>query len=87
MALIKSIDTGLYRIPLTVSLSDSTHGKINAFELVICHIRDSDCQSAFKFDPVSASNFDPLGRRVLAVALAPSELVGVAEAGRARVVA
>jgi hypothetical protein len=47
----------------------------------------SDCQSAFKFDPVSASNFDPLGRRVLAVALAPSELVGVAEAGRARVVA
>ena len=42
MALIKTIDTGLYRIPLTVSLSDSTHGKINAFELVICHIRDSD---------------------------------------------
>src|SRR5213595_1318190 len=31
------------------------------------------CQSAFKFDPASASNFDPLGRRVLAVALAPSE--------------
>jgi len=34
--------TGLYRIPLTVSLSDSTHGKINAFELVICQVRDSD---------------------------------------------
>ncbi|MCK1552554.1 hypothetical protein IVB11_26695, partial [Bradyrhizobium sp. 177] len=33
------------------------------------------CQSAFKFDPVSASNFDPFERRVLAVALAPSELV------------
>jgi len=42
------------------------------------------CQSAFKFDPVSASNFDPFGRRVLAVALAPSELVGVAETVRAR---
>jgi ATPase subunit of ABC transporter with duplicated ATPase domains len=42
------------------------------------------CQSAFKFDPASASNFDPLGRRVLAVALAPSELVGVAETVRAR---
>jgi L-alanine-DL-glutamate epimerase-like enolase superfamily enzyme len=42
MALIKTIDTGLYQIPLTVSLSDSTHGKINAFELVICHVRDSD---------------------------------------------
>jgi L-alanine-DL-glutamate epimerase-like enolase superfamily enzyme len=42
MALIKTIDAGLYWIPLTVSLSDSTHGKINAFELVICHVRDSD---------------------------------------------
>src|SRR6202022_2031316 len=42
------------------------------------------CQSAFKFDPASASNFDPFGRRVLAVALAPSELVGVAETVRAR---
>ncbi len=43
------------------------------------------CQSAPKFDPRSASNFDPLWRRVLAVALAPSELVGVAETARARV--
>jgi len=44
-----------------------------------------DCQSAYKFDPRSASNFDPFGRRVLAVALAPSELVGVAETARVRV--
>ena len=44
------------------------------------------CQSAFKIDPVSASNFDPFERRILAVALAPSELVGVAETARARVV-
>jgi hypothetical protein len=43
------------------------------------------CQSASKFDPRSASNFDPFGRRVLAVALAPSELVGVAETARVRV--
>src|SRR5258707_6974553 len=42
MALVKTIDTGLYRIPLTVSLSDSTHGKINAFELVTCRVRDTD---------------------------------------------
>src|SRR4030081_3436375 len=42
MALIKTIDTGLYRIPLTVSLSDSTHGKITAFELITCRVRDSD---------------------------------------------
>src|SRR3954471_23323412 len=44
------------------------------------------CQSAFKFDPVSASNFDPFERRVLTVALASSELAGVAETRRARAV-
>jgi hypothetical protein len=43
-----------------------------------------NCQSAFKFDPVSASNFDPFERRVLTVALASSELAGVAETWRAR---
>jgi hypothetical protein len=37
-------------------------------------------------DPLSASKRDPFGRRVLLVALAPSELVGVAETARARVV-
>ena len=46
----------------------------------------SRCQSAFKFDPVSASNFDPFERRGLAVALASSELAGIAETWRARVV-
>ena len=46
----------------------------------------AECQSACKFDPRSASNFDPLVRRVRAVALAPSELVRVAETARARVV-
>ena len=43
------------------------------------------CQSACNFDPRSASNFDPLEAR-RAVVLAPSELVGVAETARARVV-
>src|SRR5262245_45059703 len=42
-----------------------------------------ECQTASTFDPRSASNFDPLERRVRAVALAPSELVGVAETARA----
>jgi hypothetical protein len=44
-----------------------------------------ECQSACKFAPSSASNFDPFGRRDLAVALVSSELVGIAEARRARV--
>src|ERR1700724_1046633 len=47
-------------------------------------MRGVRCHSAFKFAPASASNSDPFGRRVLAVALAPSELVGVAETVRAR---
>jgi hypothetical protein len=36
--------------------------------------------------PVSASNFDPFERRVLTVALVSSELAGIAETRRARVV-
>ena len=43
------------------------------------------CQSACKFDPSSASNFDPFVRRGLLVALVSSELAGIAEARRARV--
>ena len=42
MAIIKIAETGFYRIPLTVVLSDSTHGEINAFELITCRVRDSD---------------------------------------------
>lgn len=42
MARIKTVETGLYRIPLTVTLSDSTHGEIAAFELVTCRVRDAD---------------------------------------------
>ena len=41
MARIDDITTGLYRIPLAVTLSDSTHGEIRAFELVTVRIRDS----------------------------------------------
>jgi L-alanine-DL-glutamate epimerase-like enolase superfamily enzyme len=42
MALIKNIETGFYRIPLAVTLSDSTHGEIKAFELITICIRDSE---------------------------------------------
>src|ERR1700730_9703435 len=47
--------------------------------------RHAPCQSASDRDPRSASNRDPLVLRFGRLALAPSELVGVAEAGRARV--
>ncbi|WP_244561125.1 PAS domain S-box protein, partial [Bradyrhizobium canariense] len=42
------------------------------------------CQSAFDWDPLSASKRDPFDRRALLVALGSSELVGVAETARAR---
>ena len=42
MPRIATIESALYRIPLPVTLSDSTHGKIAAFELITCRIRDVD---------------------------------------------
>jgi L-alanine-DL-glutamate epimerase-like enolase superfamily enzyme len=42
MTRIKNIETGHYRIPLAVTLSDSTHGQITAFELLTVRIRDTD---------------------------------------------
>jgi len=42
MTRIRNIETGHYRIPLTVTLSDSTHGRISAFELLTVRIRDTD---------------------------------------------
>jgi len=48
--------------------------------------RGNPCQSALEWDPLSASKRDPFDRRVLMVALAASELAGVVETARARVV-
>src|SRR5215510_2174983 len=45
--------------------------------------RRIECQSALNWAPRSACKRDPFERRVLAVALAPSELAGVAETARA----
>ena len=42
MTHIKKLATGLYRIPLSVTLSDSTHGQIEAFELITVRVLDSD---------------------------------------------
>jgi L-alanine-DL-glutamate epimerase-like enolase superfamily enzyme len=42
MPRIATTETGFYRIPLAVPLSDSTHGEINAFELVTCRVRDAE---------------------------------------------
>ena len=42
MATIASLETGFYRVPLPVPLSDSTHGTMRAFELITERVRDSD---------------------------------------------
>src|SRR5947209_4094543 len=42
MSGIATIESALYRIPLPVTLSDSTHGDMSAFELITCRIRDAD---------------------------------------------
>ncbi|MBM4442772.1 MAG: mandelate racemase/muconate lactonizing enzyme family protein [Candidatus Rokubacteria bacterium] len=39
---IRQVEAGCYRIPLPVTLSDSTHGSIAAFELVTVRVRDAD---------------------------------------------
>lgn len=39
---IASLETALYRIELPVALSDSTHGMMTHFELVIVRLRDKD---------------------------------------------
>ena len=40
--LIKSVRTDHYRIPLSVVLSDSTHGEISAFELITVRVENQD---------------------------------------------
>ena len=42
MPAIKSVETGHYRIPLEVALTDSTHGTMTAFEIVTVRVTDSD---------------------------------------------
>ena len=40
MSTIASVETGYYKVPLPVVLTDSTHGEMRAFELVTARLRD-----------------------------------------------
>ena len=42
MALIRSLETGFYRVPLPTVLTDSTHGEMRDFELNTVRVRDAD---------------------------------------------
>ena len=39
---IEAIETGHYRIPLPTTLSDSTHGDISHFELIVVKLTSGD---------------------------------------------
>src|SRR5467141_4025101 len=68
------------------ALGRSCHARSKSGDRADMHVAVVDCQSALDWDPLSASKRDPFERRVRPVALAPSELAGVAETVRARVV-
>jgi L-alanine-DL-glutamate epimerase-like enolase superfamily enzyme len=42
MARVARVETGLYRIPLPVVLTDSMHGEMRAFEIVTARVMDAD---------------------------------------------
>src|SRR5690606_9383331 len=42
MAAIEKVETGYYRVPLPVPLSDSTHGTMTSFELITARVRDAE---------------------------------------------
>ena len=88
----KSLSLALSFIPYPLKLSPPLQFLVLCFRFFLrlapepnCNDVGLECQSAFKFDPASASNFDPFERRVLTVAVVSSELAGVAEMRRPRV--
>ncbi|MCF3932812.1 mandelate racemase/muconate lactonizing enzyme family protein [Acuticoccus sp. M5D2P5] len=46
---IEAVDVAHYHVPLPVPLSDSTHGIITHFDLVVVHIRDTDGADGFGY--------------------------------------
>jgi L-alanine-DL-glutamate epimerase-like enolase superfamily enzyme len=56
MPTIKSVTAGFYRIPLEVALSDSTHGVMEAFELITVRVRDADDQEGVGYTYTTGRN-------------------------------
>lgn len=56
MANIRTVETGHYRIPLEVPLSDSTHGVMTAFEVVTAKVVDADGQSGVGYTYTTGHN-------------------------------
>jgi L-alanine-DL-glutamate epimerase-like enolase superfamily enzyme len=56
MAQIRTLETGHYRIPLPVALSDSTHGVMTAFEVVTVRVTDADGQEGVGYTYTTGHN-------------------------------
>jgi L-alanine-DL-glutamate epimerase-like enolase superfamily enzyme len=56
MAQIRKLETGHYRIPLPVALSDSTHGVMTAFEVVTVRVTDADGQEGVGYTYTTGHN-------------------------------
>jgi L-alanine-DL-glutamate epimerase-like enolase superfamily enzyme len=71
MAKIKSVEPGFYRIPLDVPLSDSTHGVMEAFELVTVRVTDEDGETGVGYTYTTGRNggaiHDILRREIAAI--------------------
>jgi L-alanine-DL-glutamate epimerase-like enolase superfamily enzyme len=56
MAQIRSLEMGHYRIPLSVALSDSTHGVMTAFEVITVRVMDADGQEGVGYTYTTGHN-------------------------------
>ena len=56
MPKITRLETGHYRIPLDVALSDSTHGVMTAFEIVTVRVGDADGQEGVGYTYTTGHN-------------------------------
>ena len=56
MAQIKTLETGHYRIPLPVALSDSTHGVMTAFEVITVRVTGGDGQEGVGYTYTTGHN-------------------------------
>ncbi len=56
MANIETVETHHYLIPLPVPLTDSTHGVMTAFEVIIARVRDADGQEGIGYTYTTGHN-------------------------------
>jgi L-alanine-DL-glutamate epimerase-like enolase superfamily enzyme len=56
MPAIKTLETGHYRIPLDIPLTDSTHGVMTAFEIVTARVTDTDGQEGVGYTYTTGHN-------------------------------